>query len=83
MPWLAVDVVLVLAALVLLAVVGLRLWRSVKALGSRVSEAGERLGAALDDLERVQAGGPQHAGDAVPNVAGARPTAEASALPER
>jgi hypothetical protein len=55
-PWLAVDVVLVLAALALLALAGLRLWRSVKALGHRVSEAGERLGTALDDLELAQSG---------------------------
>ena len=55
MPWIVLDVVLAVAALVLLAVVSLRLWRAVQSLGARVGDAGERLGAALATLEAEQA----------------------------
>ena len=53
-PAVVVAVLAVLGALGALAVVGLRAWRSVQALGRRVAEAGERLGVALDELERAQ-----------------------------
>ena len=54
MPWLLVDLLLVLLGLVALAVVALRVWRGVKQLGRTVGTAGERVGAATDALAGVQ-----------------------------
>ena len=57
MPWLLVDLALVLLGLVLLAVFGLRLWTGVKALSREVGAAGEAVGAAGEELARLQAEG--------------------------
>ena len=54
MPWLLVDLLLVLLGLGALAVVSLRVWRGVKELGRTVSDAGTALGDATDALDRVQ-----------------------------
>lgn len=43
MPWVVVDIVLAGVALLVLAFVLLRTWRSVKALGTQVSASGELL----------------------------------------
>ena len=48
------DVLLALLALGLLAVVGLSLWRRVKALGREVSRASELVARATAQLEQVQ-----------------------------
>ena len=54
MPWLLVDLLLVLLALTALVVVALPLWRSVKQLGRSVESAGDAVGAAGDRLARAQ-----------------------------
>ncbi len=56
MRWILVDVVLGLVAVGLLAVVGLSVWRRVKALGREVSRAGELLDRATAQLEQVRTG---------------------------
>ena len=56
MRWILLDVVLALLALSLLVVVGLSLWRRVKALGREVSRAGELVAQATAQLEQVQPG---------------------------
>ena len=54
MPWLLVDLALVLLALVALAVCALRVWRSVKALGREVTSAGTAVGDATEKLAVLQ-----------------------------
>ena len=61
MRWILVDVVLALLALGLLVLVGLSLWRRVKALGREVSRAGELVSRATAQLEQVQAEAPRPA----------------------
>ena len=53
MAWILLDVALVLAALVLLGLCALRLWRRVKALGTTVGVAGEQLAALTASLDQV------------------------------
>lgn len=55
MLWVLVDVLLVLAALVFLAVLALGLWRKVKDLGREVGRAGEAIGRATDQLAELHA----------------------------
>jgi hypothetical protein len=57
--WIAVDVLLGVLSLVLLGLVLLRLWRSVKAFTRAAGEAGDAVGAASDRLSAVQAEGPR------------------------
>ena len=52
--WILIDLVLVLGALAVLTVVGLGLWRRVKALSRTVAQAGETVGAATERLAAVQ-----------------------------
>ena len=59
MLWPAVDVLLALVSLGVLALVVLRLWRSVKALSRTAADAGEAVGAASDRLAAAQAEGPR------------------------
>ena len=59
MLWILLDVAIAAAALVVLAVLVLGLWRKVKALSSTVSAASERLTEATDRLEAAQLAGPQ------------------------
>jgi hypothetical protein len=54
-PWVLLDVALPLLALVALGAVLLRLWRRVKALGSRVSEASAAVGDVTARLDAAQA----------------------------
>ena len=61
MLWVAVDILIVLSALVALALVLLGLWRKVKDLGREVARAGEAIAQATDDLARVQAETPHSA----------------------
>ena len=61
MLWVAVDILLVLAAFTGLAMVLLGLWRNVKALGREVARAGEAIATATDELARVQAETPPSA----------------------
>ena len=58
MRWILVDVVLVLLALAVLAVLALGLWRQVKALSRAVSQAGEQVTRATDALAVAQGAGP-------------------------
>jgi hypothetical protein len=53
--WVLVDVLLVLAGLVFLAVLALGLWRKVRDLGREVGRAGEVIGRATDQLAELQA----------------------------
>ena len=55
MLWILLDVAIAVAALVVLAVLVLGLWRKVTALSATVAAAGERLGEAGDRLAAVQA----------------------------
>ena len=50
MPWLALDLALVLVSLVVLALLGLRLWRQVKQLSRGVSAASARIAALTQGL---------------------------------
>ena len=61
MLWVALDILLVLAAFTGLAMVLLGLWRKVKDLGREVARAGEAIAAATDELARVQAETPPSA----------------------
>lgn len=62
MRWILLDVVLAALALGLLVIVGLSLWRRVKALGKAVGAAGTQLAAmtaqldTLSDRERPSSG---------------------------
>jgi len=56
--WILIDVAIAVAALTVLAVLVLGLWRKVKALSATVTRAGETLGQASDRLADAQAGGP-------------------------
>ncbi len=55
--WILLDVAIAVAALAVLAVLVLGLWRKVKALSATVAAAGERVGEATDRLAAVQAEG--------------------------
>lgn len=59
MPWVALDVVIAVLPLVLMGLVVLRLWRSVRAFTRTAGEAGEAVGSANDRLAAAQAAGPQ------------------------
>ena len=61
MLWVAIDVLICLAALSALGLVGLGLWRKVKELGREVGRAGDAIGRATDDLARLQAESPPRA----------------------
>ena len=65
MRWILVDVVLVLFALAVLAVLALGLWRKVKALSRAVSQAGEQVTRATDALTVAQGAGPLGQGQQV------------------
>ena len=58
MTWILLDLAIALAALAVLAVLVLGLWRRVKALGRTVTLAGETVGRATDALAQAQATGP-------------------------
>ena len=76
MRWILVDVVLVLFALTVLAVLALGLWRKVKALSRAVKQAGEQVTRATDALAVAQGAGPLGAPAARPTVAGRSPSAQ-------
>jgi hypothetical protein len=57
-PWVIVDVLLGLLALVALGFVVLGLWRKVKDLGREVARAGDAIGKATDELAELQASVP-------------------------
>jgi Sec-independent protein translocase protein TatA len=57
--WVLVDVLLVVAALAVLAVLVLGLWRKVRDLGREVGRAGEAIGRATDQLAELQAERPE------------------------
>ena len=65
MRWVLLDLVIALAALAVLAVLVLGLWRKVKALSAAVTVAGETVAKATDGLAAAQAAGPLGA-DAAP-----------------
>ena len=58
MPFVLLDVAIALLALVVLALVGLLLWRRVKALSRQVGAAGAQVGAATALLADLQAARP-------------------------
>ena len=58
MTWILLDVAIALAALAVLAVLVLGLWRKVKALSAAVAVAGESVGQATDRLAAAQATSP-------------------------
>ena len=58
MRWILLDVAIAGAALAVLAVLVLRLWRKVKALSSAVVVAGETVAQATDRLAAAQSAGP-------------------------
>ena len=64
MTWVLLDVAIALAALAVLAVLVLGLWRKVKALSAAVAVAGETVGEATERLAAVQSAGPRGAGSA-------------------
>ena len=78
--WILVDLALALAALVVLGVLALGLWRRIKSLSRTVSRAGEAVATATDALALVQADGPlgrsgRPDADGRPDVVGrSRPT---------
>ena len=55
MRWILLDAALVLLALGLLALVGLRLWRQVKALGRVLERASSSVAEATEQLELASA----------------------------
>lgn len=56
--WILLDVAIALAALVVLAVLVLGLYRKVKALSRAVGEAGDTVAVASDALAAAQSDGP-------------------------
>jgi hypothetical protein len=62
--WILLDLAIALAALAVLAVLVLGLWRKVKALSAAVVVAGETVGAATDRLAAAQSAGPLGTDDA-------------------
>ena len=72
MPWLLIDLLLGVLALVVLALVVLGLWRKVKALSQEVSRAGEAIGSATDSLAQLQAAGERREQPG-PSTAASRP----------
>ena len=56
--WILIDVAIAVAALAVLAVLVLGLWRKVKALSAAVTVAGESVGQATDRLAAAQSAGP-------------------------
>ncbi len=62
MTWVLLDVAIALAALAVLAVLVLGLWRKVKALSATVAAAGETVGVATERLAAAQSAGPLGAG---------------------
>ena len=56
--WILIDVAIAVAALAVLAVLVLGLWRKVKALSAAVTVAGESVGQATDRLAAAQSDGP-------------------------
>ncbi len=64
MRWILLDLAIALAALAVLSVLVLRLWRSVKALSAVVTAAGDTLAQASDTLAAAQSSGAH--GDASP-----------------
>jgi len=61
MIWVLVWAVLVLAAAALLCLLGFRLWRQLRSLGSELSAATDRLGGVADRLaERAQSPNAAH-----------------------
>lgn len=58
MPFVLLDVAIALLALVVLALVGLLLWRRVRALSRQVGAAGAQVGAATELLADLQAARP-------------------------
>ena len=86
MPWLLVDLLLVLLGLGVLVVVSLRVWRGVKELGRTVATAGDRVGAATDALDRAQSvplAGREPGSAAATVVSPVSPGAGAHAAPRR
>ena len=57
--WILLDVAIALAALAVLAVLVLGLWRKVKALSAAVAVAGESVGQAADRLAAAQTAAPR------------------------
>ena len=57
MRWILLDLAIALAALAVLSVLVLRLWRRVKALSAVVTAAGDTLAQASDALAAAQASG--------------------------
>lgn len=58
MKWILLDLAIALAALAVLAVLVLGLWRKVKALSGAVARAGETVAAATEQLAAAQGDGP-------------------------
>lgn len=55
MLWILLDAAIALAAIGMLLMVALRLWRQLKAFGRTAAAAGDRVGAASAGLEAAQA----------------------------
>ena len=71
MTWILIDLAIALAALAVLAVLLLRLWKRVKALSRTVSAAGETIASATEALEAAQSAGPLSSGGVgVPRTSG-------------
>ena len=64
MRWILLDVAIAVAALTVLAVLVLGLWRKVKALSAAVTVAGDMVGQAGDRLAAAQSAGPLGGSDA-------------------
>ena len=58
MPWLLIDSLVAVLALVAVALVLLRVWRRLKGLSQAMSAASEAVGSASDSLAVAQAAGP-------------------------
>lgn len=54
MLWILLDVALAMLAIGALVLACLRLWRTTKALGRAMSDAGDRVGAAMDRLPSLE-----------------------------
>ena len=59
MPWLLLDLLIALAAIAMLVLVLLRLWRRLKSFSRAVREAGDAVAVASDRLAAAQAEAPE------------------------
>ena len=81
MTWILIDLAIALAALAVLAVLVLGLWRRVRALSRAVTTAGQTVASATEALEAAQAAGPLGGGSLRATDPSSTPSSTAAGAP--